>query len=288
VRHLAIIPAANEGRLIGDTLASLLAQTDPPSRIVVVDDGSSDDTVAVVDAVAARHPSVQLLRHRTRGGDAMGPAVVRAFQFAYDQFGPDGYAYVSKFDADLVFPVNYCASVLGHLDQHPDVGVAGGVLFEAAGGKRVRLRASPNHVLGALKTFRQIALDAIGGFEPITGWDIIDQVKLRMLGWRTAVLATLPVLHRRAHGSRDGHLAGKAHWGRGAWVTGSHPLFVLARGLYRACEPPYVIGGLAFWGGYLLAALTGVPRLRDPAVTTRLRTEQLHRLRTWNRLGSEE
>ncbi|MGE5143199.1 MAG: glycosyltransferase family 2 protein [Acidobacteriota bacterium] len=282
MRHVAIIPAANEGRFIGDTLESLLGQTDPPTRIVVVDDGSSDNTAAVVETLSARHPSVQLLR-RSKTGGAMGPAVVRAFQFAYDQTGADRYAYVSKFDADLVFPSSYCATILQHLDEHPDVGVAGGVLVENTAGRPARLRASPGHVLGALKTFRQVAIDAIGGFDPITGWDIVDQVKLRMQGWRTSVLATLPVVHRRSHGSRDGHLAGKAHWGRGAWVTGSHPLFVLARGVYRMLEPPYVIGGLAFWGGYLLAALTGVARLSDPVVVARLRAEQLHRLRFWNR-----
>ena len=285
MRHLAIIPACNEGRFIGDTLASLLGQTEPPDRIVVVDDGSSDDTGAIVEAVAALHPEVTLLRHQRSPDDVMGPAVVRAFMFAYDQFEPDTYTYVSKLDADLVFPPTYCAALLRHLDDHPELGVAGGVLLEEARGKPVRLRAAPNHVLGALKTFRQVALRAIGGFEAIAGWDIIDQVKLRTLEWRTEALARLPVSHRREHGARYGRVLGKADWGLGAWAIGSHPLFVLARGLYRMLEPPYVIGGLAFWGGYVLAAVRGAPRLRDPVVVSRLRKEQLHRLRVWNRAG---
>lgn len=283
MRHLVIIPAKNEGRFIRETLLSLLRQTKPPDRIVVVDDGSSDETDTIVEAVAAEWPAVQLLRHESEPNEVMGPAVVRAFMFAYNQLGPDRYTYVSKFDADLVFPPAYCATVIRHLEEHPDVGVAGGVLLEAVARKPVRLRGAPNHVFGALKTFRRVALDAIGGFEAIAGWDIVDQVKLRSLRWRTAALETLPVLHRRAHGSRAGHLVGKADWGRGAWVIGSHPLFVLGRGFYRMLEPPFVIGGLAFWAGYLFAALRGVPRLRDQTVVARLRTEQLHRLRAWNR-----
>jgi poly-beta-1,6-N-acetyl-D-glucosamine synthase len=283
MRHLVIVLARNEARFIGEMLTSLLHQTEPPDRIVIVDDGSTDATGVIIHRIAAQDRSVQVLQHRTHGNAVMGPAVVRAFTYAYDQLGPERYTYVSKFDADLVFPPNYCATVLQHLDEHRNVGVAGGVLFERAGPKLVALRAAPDHVLGALKTYRQVAFQAMGGLEAIAGWDIVDQVKLRILGWQTSALGTLRVLHQRPHGSRDGHLAGKAQWGLGAWIIGSHPLFVMGRGIYRMLERPYVIGGLAFWGGYLLAAVKRVPRLRDPVVVAQLRSEQLHRLRVWNR-----
>ena len=284
MRHLVIVPARNEERFIGDMVASLLRQTEPPDGIVIVDDSSGDDTAPVVEAIAARHPRVRLLRHDRRGSDVMGPAVVRAFAYGCDRLAAGRYTYVSKFDADLVFPERYCADLLAHLDRHPDIGVAGGVLHGETHGVPVRFRIAPNHVVGALKTFRQTALDAIGGLEAISGWDIVDQVELRLRGWRSATVGELSVLHRRPHGARNGRLWGKADWGRGAWVIGSHPLFVLARGLYRMLEPPYLIGGLAFWGGYLLAAAQGTPRLEKRAVVSRLRDEQLRRLRAWNRL----
>ncbi|HEY6222321.1 MAG TPA: glycosyltransferase [Gemmatimonadales bacterium] len=283
MRHLVVVPARNEARFIEDMLRSLLGQTEPPDRIVVVDDGSWDDTVPIVAAVAARNPRVLLLQCGARNGEVMGPAVVRAFRLAYDQAGGAAYRYVSKLDADLLFPERYCETVLAYLEAHPDVGVSGGVIEEEASDRAAPSRVAPNHVAGALQTFRQTALAAIGGLAPVPGWDIVDQVKLRVLGWRTAALQDLPVLHRRAHGARNGRVLGKAEWGRGAWVIRSHPLFVFARGLYRMLEPPYVISGLAFWGGYLVAALRRVPRLDDPPVVAQLRQEQLYRLRAWNR-----
>ncbi len=283
MRHLVIVPARNEARYIGDMVGSLLRQTEPPDRIVVVDDGSSDATVSIVAALAERYPSVHLVRCAARDGEVMGPAVVRAFTFAYSQVDGAAYRYVSKFDADLVFPDGYCEAVLAYLDTHPDVGVAGGVVQREAHGAPAPYRVAPNHVVGALQSFRQTALESIGGLAAVPGWDIVDQVKLRVHGWRTVALRHLAVLHRRAHGARNGRLLGKADWGRGAWVIRSHPLFVLARGVYRMLEPPYIIGGIAFWGGYLLAAARRVPQLDDLTVVARLRQEQMYRLRAWNR-----
>ena len=46
--YTVVIPAYNAAPFIADTVASLLAQTMPPERIIIVDDGSPDDTPRVV------------------------------------------------------------------------------------------------------------------------------------------------------------------------------------------------------------------------------------------------
>lgn len=48
-----VIPAYNRADLIGATLDSVLAQTLPPREVIVVDDGSTDDTAAVVQRYGA-------------------------------------------------------------------------------------------------------------------------------------------------------------------------------------------------------------------------------------------
>jgi glycosyltransferase involved in cell wall biosynthesis len=58
-----VIPCFNQGRYLREALASVRRQTRPPSEIIVVDDGSTDDTAAV----AASDPGVRCVRQPNRG-----------------------------------------------------------------------------------------------------------------------------------------------------------------------------------------------------------------------------
>ena len=62
-----IIPVRNGERLVRRTLVSALAQTYDPIEVVVVDDGSTDRTATLVEAVAARDSRVRLFRTHKAG-----------------------------------------------------------------------------------------------------------------------------------------------------------------------------------------------------------------------------
>lgn len=62
-----IIPAYNVAPFLPRCLDSLLSQTWQHFELIVVDDGSTDDTAAIVDAYAARDPRVHVL-HQQNGG----------------------------------------------------------------------------------------------------------------------------------------------------------------------------------------------------------------------------
>jgi glycosyltransferase involved in cell wall biosynthesis len=67
-----VVPCRNEARSIEGLLAGLLAQTRLPDRVVVVNDGSTDDTAAIVERWAGRHPAlrVDVVATTTRGAGA--------------------------------------------------------------------------------------------------------------------------------------------------------------------------------------------------------------------------
>lgn len=68
-----IIPVFNRPAMLREAVASVLAQTHGAIEVVIVDDGSTDDTGSVADVLAREHPSVIRVVHIPNGG----PGVAR-------------------------------------------------------------------------------------------------------------------------------------------------------------------------------------------------------------------
>lgn len=63
-----VIPAYNAARFIHETVASILAQTYTNWELIIVDDGSKDDTGAVIDGIASNNLKVKAI-HQDNGGE---------------------------------------------------------------------------------------------------------------------------------------------------------------------------------------------------------------------------
>jgi len=73
-----IVPAFNAASTVNETLLSVLAQTYAHIEVIVVDDGSTDDTAAAVARVAANDPRVRLERRSRSGVAAARNLAIRA------------------------------------------------------------------------------------------------------------------------------------------------------------------------------------------------------------------
>jgi glycosyltransferase involved in cell wall biosynthesis len=283
MKHVIIMPAHNEAEFIGRTLRSLAAQTERPDLLIVVDDGSTDATAEIVRDFTRSHDWIRLVRgpkHETRRYK-----VVEVFNRGYDTVRALDFEYVSKIDADLEFPPDYFERLFSVMDRSPDIAAGSGIMDEVADTRhRIRRRMPENHVPGPLKTIRKSAFDEMGGFLPSLGWDIVDLVKIRALGYRTINLPDLVVLHMRLMASANGVLRGNVRQGHGAYVIGTHPLFAIGRTAYRMFERPYVLAGLALGYGYFKSWLSRAPQIEDKELIRALRHEQLYRLFHLNRL----
>lgn len=286
MKHVAIIPAHNEAAFIEKTLDTLLAQTQRPDKIIVVDDGSTDATPDIVRRVAEKHDCVQLVQGPKQ--NVRRYRVVEVFNRGYDLVRAESFTYVSKIDADLIFPKDYFERLFAVMDADPRIGAGSGILDEATlGGGQMRLRMPEGHVPGPIKTIRKTVFDEMGGFLPMLGWDIVDLVKIRSLGYRTMNIPDLVVFHARRTGAATGIVKGNIRMGHGAYVIGTHPLFALARAIYRMFEPPYVVAGVALGYGYFRSWLSGAEQIPDKDLIRALRAEQLYRLRHGNKLPEQ-
>lgn len=89
----AIVPVHNGARFLAEALESIACQTHPPLETIVVDDGSTDDTPAVLDRYAG---SIRVIRQEQHGAAAARNVAVRlaqgrilAFLDADDRWEPD-------------------------------------------------------------------------------------------------------------------------------------------------------------------------------------------------------
>jgi glycosyltransferase involved in cell wall biosynthesis len=90
-----VIPAYNAASFIEDALASVAAQGDCVARVIVVDDGSTDDTVAIAEAFGLRHPGLALVCLRQPNA---GPSAARNRGLAHVQA-----EFVAMLDADDIW-----------------------------------------------------------------------------------------------------------------------------------------------------------------------------------------
>lgn len=115
-----IVPSFNYGHVVGQTLESLLAQTYTRWECVVVDDGSPDDTAAVVGRYAERDGRIAYLRQENQG-----VAAARNHGIAHSRG-----EYIQFLDADDLIEPRKLELHVAYLEAHSEVDIVyGGVRF---------------------------------------------------------------------------------------------------------------------------------------------------------------
>jgi glycosyltransferase involved in cell wall biosynthesis len=280
-KYVVISPVRDEEAFLRFTIESMLAQTIRPAEWIIVNDGSSDATAAIIDEYAAQHPWIRAVHRGNRGFRKAGGGVVEAFNDGYRSLTTDDWQFVVKMDGDLTFEPDYFEKCLNNFHGDPRLGIGGGVICYIENGVK-RIEFCPEfHVRGATKIYRRECWDAIGGFWPAPGWDTMDEVKANMLGWGTRSFPDLHLHHHRYTGTADGIWAGMVKNGRANYVCGYHPLFMMVKCFLRLLKRPYFIGSVGLLYGFLSGYLKHIPQVNDVQTIGFLRRQQLGRL--WGR-----
>lgn len=126
-----VVPCHNEGREIKDTVAYLLASTYPNFDILLVDDGSTDETKQVLDELADQHPQIRVMAFAKNQGKAIALSTAALMTSAQ---------YLCCIDADALLDPEALSWLMMHF-RNPRVGAV-------TGNPRVRNRST---LLGRLQ-----------------------------------------------------------------------------------------------------------------------------------------
>ena len=201
-RWSVVIPAYNEATRLPrylDEIASYLVSRGEPWEVLVVDDGSTDDTADVAERMAARRSEVRLLRQPVNGGKG---AAVRAGMLAARG------AWRLFADADGATPIGELKRLEAALSAGADVAIGS----RAVAAPGVVVRARP-HRVAAGRVFNVLAewvglagiQDSQCGFKALSGaaaadlfprltttgfgFDVELLLRARARGWRVVEVA---------------------------------------------------------------------------------------------------
>jgi len=280
--YVIVTAARNAASTIGAVVRAVAAQCDQPSQWVIVSDGSTDDTVRVIEEHAYGRPWITVLTCH-RDGPASYAAKARAVALAYRAAQDAPHDMVANLDADIVLPPDYYRRCRQALAAEPALGITGGAIVEDVGGRHIPQRSSPRSVAGGIQTFRRACWDRIGqGYLPLEGGgeDAVAEVLARAHGFRVATVPGLVAEHAGpVLGGRRGRVRARAARGVLHRQLGHRPWFQLASAAARVTEPPAVVGSLATLAGYGWATVRRVPPSPPPEVVDRIRAEHAARVR---------
>jgi Glycosyltransferases involved in cell wall biogenesis len=187
LRVSVVIPCYNQAQFLPEAVASVVAQTFTDWEIIIIDDGSPDDTAAVAQRLIAAHRDrcIRLIRQENRGLAEARNAGIRVARAPY----------ILPLDADDMIEPEMLAQTVAALDAHPEVGFVY-TDVRRFGAENNVMRTLPyslerlrfENLMMPATLFRREAWEQVGGFRtfrPVQGYEDREfWVSLADAGWK--------------------------------------------------------------------------------------------------------
>lgn len=195
--HLVLIPSYNPGPRLLATVAAVLEQWSP---VWIVDDGSTDESTAAAQALAARDPRVRVIVRPRNGGKGAAVATGVAESLAA------GFTHVLTLDADGQHPVDHIRPFMAASVARPEALVLGRPVFgpevplERLHGRKLSVGLARLEILGAgiddplfgFRVYPAAPLQrALASTRRARGFDFDPEVAVRMF-WAGVPTVNLP------------------------------------------------------------------------------------------------
>jgi teichuronic acid biosynthesis glycosyltransferase TuaG len=207
-RVSVITPAYNAARFLRDTIESVRRQTVEDWELLIVDDGSTDATVAIVERYANEDRRIRLLRQSNAGPSAARNQGMRAARGAWFAF----------LDSDDQWLPGFLEHQLRVFERYPDTSLVTTTAYDLGGPRSGRPRRPPTNgypvltlediilddsAVFIMTVFRRAVFDRIGGLDERqwTSEDYDFWIRAALAGFVFRVSTEPLGLYRRHAGS---------------------------------------------------------------------------------------
>ena len=196
-----VMPNYNHAKYLDRMIGTIVQQTRPPDKFIILDDASTDDSLSKIAGWIDRHPSIQLIRHEKNAG------VIAAHQRLFDMASGD-YLYPASADDELL--PTFFERAMEMAERYPHAGlICGQMVIADENANELDLVAArswqepvyasperflheyleieePSHSLSASTVFRRSCLQAVGWFRTELGsW--ADTFAIRAIGLKEGI-----------------------------------------------------------------------------------------------------
>lgn len=271
-----IVTCRNSSNSIKSAVMSLINQTIKPQYIIIVDDGSNDNTPKILNEIQSMNKSVYVLTNPDLGYN-IGRVVInwnKALRFARESnLEATDYHMISTDDTQ--YEKEYCEKIIKYMDSDPTIAIVSGNYDDYD-------YVTPH---GAGRILRNSFFLPFHGYYPEKmGYESVVLHTALITGFKYTVMNEARFLHTRELGA--GHHF--YEFGASMRTLGYHPLFVLGRFIkyFSSGKPIGRLGAIYMLYHYLSykPKKDGYDSMYDPEIRKAIRTTQLTRIRSRIRL----
>ena len=229
-----IIPARNESKFITNTIEGLKKQKLSPDRIIVVNDGSSDNTSDI-----AKQLQTEVVDLNDRGYRATGkPILAEVINKGLEKILHENYDYVMILGADHVISPDYILKIVDAMEQNELLAIASGVISGES--------EKDNSPRGSGRIVKYEFWKKLGLQYPLWyGFETYVVYKARIESYQVKVFQDATGWSQRPTGKTTDYTS----YGKAMQALGYHPLYALGRIILTFKKNP--LGSLRMFFGYL-------------------------------------
>ena len=219
---IGIIPARNESEFLGKTLDGLKNQTLPLTRIILVDDGSTDDTANI-----AKKFEIEILNLKNRGFRATGePILAEVINKGLKKIHENECQYIMILGADHVLSSDYVSIIIKEMEEN-DLVIASGII-DGEPQRDTSPRGSGRIIRYDFWKKHGLEYPSWYGFESYIVYKaLVENYKINVI--------------RSAHSwsqRKTGKTTNYKNYGKAMRALGYHPLYAMGRILFMLFKNP--------------------------------------------------
>ena len=272
-RYIIITPCKNEEKSLSGIIQSVAKQSMTPELWAIVDDGSIDKTLEIMQDAKNKYKWVEIICLEKKSYRDLTIHISDVIKTGFDfvtNFCKEHdirYDFIMFLDADMVIQDNeFFEKLLTEFEKNEHLGIAGGIIqYRDSSGNLNDSQFRSDTVSGGEMMCRRECFEEIGGVSISHAWESVMRVKAILKGWKVERFKEIKIIHTRETGSVEGLKRGYYQKGASAYYLNLNPFIAFGKGVLYSLKRPHNKGP-AFLLGYFGSWIRRKEKTNDPEV----------------------